>query len=92
MRIKSKWFAILCICFPHSYFILYVGLCWFCSRKECGFGVGVSYGAVRTVVIPMVHDSIIVSNFGASCVFGGPSNILSGIMFSSYNVHVTSTY
>ncbi len=55
-------------------------------------GVGVSDGAVRVVIIPMVHDSIIVGDFGASGVFGGPSNILIGLMFSSYNVPIASTY
>jgi hypothetical protein len=51
-------------------------------------GVGVSNGAVRTVVIPMVHDFIIT---GASSVFGSPSNILIRVTSSSYNVLVAST-
>ncbi len=36
----------------------------------------------------MVHDSIIIGNFGD---FGGPFNILIGVMFSSYDVLITST-
>ncbi len=43
-------------------------------------GVGVSNGAVRAVVIPMVHDFIII---GVSSVFGSPSNILTRV--TSYN-------
>jgi len=46
----------------------------------------VSNGVAR-VVIFMVRDSIIVGNFG---VFGGPFNILIGVMSSSYNVLIAS--
>ncbi len=40
-------------------------------------GVGVFDGATRIIITSMVHGSIIAS------VFGGPSNILIGVMFSS---------
>jgi hypothetical protein len=51
----------------------------------------VSDGAVRVVVIFMVHDFIIVGNFGAFGVSGGFFNILIGVMSSSYNVPIVST-
>jgi hypothetical protein len=56
----------------------------FVGEKNVDVGVGVFDGAIRDVVIPMVHDFIIVG------VFGGPFNILIGVMFSSYNVLVAS--
>jgi hypothetical protein len=61
----------------------------FVGEKNVDVGVGVSDGAIRVVIIPMVHDFIIASVSG---VFGGPSNILIDITSSRYNVHVTSTY
>jgi hypothetical protein len=38
------------------------------------------------------HDSIIVGNFNVFGVSGGPFNIFIGVMSSSYNVPVASTY
>ncbi len=49
---------------------------------------GVSGGAIGATIIPMVHDCIIVSVFGVS---RGPSNILIGLMSSSYIILVVST-
>jgi glutamate synthase domain-containing protein 3 len=61
----------------------------FVGENNVDVGVGVSNGVIIVAIIPMVHDSIIVGDFGAFGVFGGPSNIL---MFSSYNAPIASTY
>lgn len=53
--------------------------------------VGVSNCVARVVVILMVHDFIIVGNFGVFGNFGGPFNILTRVTFSSYNVPIVST-
>jgi hypothetical protein len=49
----------------------------FVGEKNVDVGIGVFDGPARIVITSMVHDSIIAN------VFGGPSNILIGVMFSS---------
>ncbi len=49
----------------------------FVGEKNVDVGVGVFDGATRIIITSMVHGSIIAN------VFGGPSNILIGVMFSS---------
>jgi hypothetical protein len=43
-------------------------------------GIGVFDGAAKVDVTPMVHNHIIIDIFG---VFGGPFNVLIGVMSSS---------
>jgi hypothetical protein len=62
----------------------------FVGENNVDVGVGVSDGAIRVVIL-MVYDFIIASDFGAFGVFGGLSNILIKVMFYSYNVHLAST-
>jgi hypothetical protein len=62
----------------------------FVGENNVDVGVGVSNDVISIVVILLVHDFIIVGDFGASGVFERPFNILIGITFSSYNVHVIS--
>jgi hypothetical protein len=59
----------------------------FVRENNVDIGVSVSNGATRAIVILMVHDSIIVGNFG---VFGGLFNIFIGVTFSNYNVPIAS--
>ncbi len=64
----------------------------FVGEDNVDFGVGVCDGGAKVAITPMVQDSIIIGVSGASTISGGPSNILIGVTFSSYNVHVASTY